>query len=211
MKNVKFIALILLCGLKLLLSAQQRFHVDQSGKAIQVDAFLIEWKSEDADTSKETFPIIWDAINTPQGVAGYIRYSNDDSCLLTDVKIFPDMNNMHTFMKFSYDTSIKGAGFYAYEKSYEDNKTSITTEWVIPWDSIPVDSLNQYEIGFILSNSCNEMTKPLTFYGKRAIVKKGRILTPKVIAQIVTIIILLLLFLRLKAKAKKLNLRRNKD
>jgi hypothetical protein len=194
-----------------LLIAQQRYHVDQSGKPIQVDAFLIEWKSYDSDTSEGAISVIWDAINTSQGVAGYIRYSSDDSCLLTEIKIFPDMNNFYDALKISFDSTVDEASFYAYEISQEKNTTSITTEWMIPWDSIPVDSLNQYEVGVIVSNSCGDIIKPFTLFGNRFTDKNGRVFTPKVIAQIITIIILLLLFLRLKAKARKLNLHRKKD
>ncbi len=210
MKKIQYITIVLLYGLICLLAGQERYCIDRDGKVIQVDGFLIEWNSENSDTLAGALPVIWDAINTPQGIAGYIRYSGNDSCLLKTVKIYPDMHKMHLSITMLFDTTSSASGFYAFEKSQGDTSFSIISEWLIPWDTISVDSLNNYDIGFVATDNCGNSIKPLILYGKRPGEAKNRIFTTKVNVQIISILILLLLFLRLRARARKLNVKRDK-
>lgn len=208
MKKVQVIFIVLLYALQFLLFGQERRHIGRIGKPIQVDAFLIEWSSESADTLPGTVTVIWDAVNTSQGLSGYIRFIGKDSCFVNAVNIYPDMRKMHRSLKMGFDTTT--SGFYAFEKSLNGDAPSIIAEWSIPWDSISLDSLRQYEVGILASDNCGNSLKPIIMYGRRSGDAHGKIFTRKVNMQIITIVILLLLFLRLRARAKKLNSKRGK-
>ncbi len=110
----------------------------------------------------------------------------------------------------TFDTTGPADDYYSFEQSHEGADPSSITEWLIPWDSIFIDSSDHYEVGIVASDNCGKTCNPLVLSGKRSNETKNGIFTRKVNMQIITIVILLFLFLRLRARAKKLNNRRNR-
>lgn len=209
MKTVKITVIILLCFFFSQSADQQRFTVDRTGRAIQVDAFLLEWKEDDSKKLEQgAFSFTWDAVNTPQGLAGYIWYEYSDTCLITAVNIYTQPGNPDRYMKMIMDTALFEPEFYALDKSARDSVTSITVEWLIPWDSIPISPDGRYEIKLTAYNSCKDTLKPFTLSGQYLIKKSGgKNYSLRIVIQVISIAILLALFIMLKARAKRLNRR----
>jgi hypothetical protein len=111
-------------------------------------------------------------------------------------------------MKMIIDTTASGPEFYAFDKSVKDSVTSITTEWLIPWDSMSVTADGQYEIKLTAYTSCKDTLNPVTLTGQYLIKKRGRKnYSQRIVIQVISIAILLALFIMLKSRAKKLNRR----
>ncbi len=201
---MKRIVLVLFCinCLNNICIGQQRILINKNGKAIQIDAFLIEWKAEDADTLLGNYPVIWDAYNTPQGLGGYFRYSSSNTCVLKSITLYPEKQSIHKPLTIACDTFPNNSSFYAIDSSSDNTINLITIEWLIPWDSISLDSYGEYEIELSFNGSCTQSSKPIYLSGKYLQEQKNTIFTPKIKIQIASILILLILFFRLRAKAK---------
>ena len=209
MKIVKITAIILLCLFLSQSADQQRFTVDRTGREIQVDAFLLEWKEDDSKKLEQgAFSFTWDAVNTPQGLAGYIWYEYGDACFITEVNFYTQTGYPDRYMKMTIDTAMSESAFYAIDKSIKDSVTSITTEWLIPWDSMSVTSDGQYEIKLAAYSSCKDTLNPVALSGQYLIKKRGgKNYSQRIVMQVISIGILLALFIMLKSRAGKLNRR----
>ena len=209
MKTVQVTGIIFLCFFLSQSTEQQRLTVDRTGREIQVDAFLLEWKEEDSKKFEQgAFTFTWDAINTPQGLAGYIWYEYSDTCYITTVHFHTQTDFPDRHMKLIIDTAISEQAFYALDKSVKDSATSVTAEWLIPWDSMSVTAEGQYEIKLTAYSSCKDTIKPFTLSGQYLIKKRGgKNYSQRIVMQVISIAILLALFIMLKSRAKKLSRR----
>jgi len=54
-------------------------------RVIQCDGFLMEWSEQQARPMGEG--IVWDAVQTPDGVAGYVRATRQSRCRLAEVLV----------------------------------------------------------------------------------------------------------------------------
>lgn len=209
MKIVKVAGIIFLYLFLSQSADQQGFTVDRTGRAIQVDAFLLEWKEDDSKKFEQgAFSFTWDAVNTPQGLAGYIWYEYSDTCFITTVDFYTQTGNPDRYMKMIMDTAVSEPEFYALDKSARDSVTSITAEWLIPWDSIPISPDGLFEIKLTAYNSCKDTLKPFTLSGQYLIKKSGgKNYSLRIVMQVISIAVLLALFIMLKARAKRLNRR----
>ena len=209
MKQIKVTGIILTCIFLAQSADQLQFMVEKNGRSIQVDAFLLEWHEQDADTlSQGDFSFIWDAVNTPEGLAGYIWYKHQDTCSLSSLKIYPRLSSMDRCMTIILDTAVAESPFYAIEKSIKEADASITAEWLIPWDSMSIDNNGQYCVGLVAASSCKDTLKPITLSGKyTGELRAGSKKTNRITLQLISIAVLLAVFLMLRARAKKLQKR----
>ena len=209
MKQLKIIGIVLLIVFLSQSADLQRFSIDKTGRSIQVDAFLIEWSEEDSDTlDGGVFSFVWDAVNTPEGVAGYIWYILKDTCSLTVLRFYPQIHSKNKYMTIVMGAAASKPTFYAVEKSLKDDDTSVTAEWLIPWDSISIDSDGQYEITLAAFNSCDDAQKSVILSGKHHIEQSGSgKMTRRITFQVISIAVLLAIFLVLRSRARKLQKR----
>ncbi|MGD9202428.1 MAG: hypothetical protein PVI26_12750 [Chitinispirillia bacterium] len=187
-----------------LLSAdtQNIYTIDTRGRPIQLDAFLIEWNINGVKKSISKIPVFWDAMKTPQGVAGYFRFPVNDSCEIISIDIFPSLFKAKLLYSIQIDTIPSSGNYYAVEITDNIEGKSVVTEWIIPWDSIPVDSTGKYEIGFFTRNGCGDTIVPIVFNGVKTADKNTSIYTKQIIIQIISITVLLTLFIILKRRIK---------
>ncbi len=205
-KIVLIISVILLCVCFVNANTQRHFTVGRYGKPIQVDGFLIEWQEDNAGKFGDSLTLILDAMNTPQGLAGYFRYGYTDSCKKIVVKFYPEMKAIHTYLTLDTDTLPPATGplFYAVDKPVEGGgATAVVAEWFIPWSYMSLDSLEQYEVGLITYSACGDTLGRLVLSGKRYHAQGG-VMNTKIVIQIISIMVLLALFILLRAKAKRL-------
>ena len=209
MKQLKVVGIILVCIFISQSADQLQLAVDKTGRSIQVDAFLLEWNEEDSDTINQgLFSLIWDAVNTPEGLAGYFLYTYKDTCTLSSFIIYPQTSALDRYMTMVMDTTVPEPSFYAIEKSINEGDTSITAEWLIPWNKISIDSDGNYNVDFRATSSCKDTLKPITLSGKHTIEQgESGNMTTRITLQVISIVVLLAVFLILRAKAKKLQRR----
>ncbi len=188
----------------LLYGGQQEHVVSREGRTTQPDGFLVEWQEENVDTARGPVSFVWDAMNTPAGLAGYIRYHFSDSCTKLKIVIYPRVNDAGTAWIMSFDTLPGEEEFYAFDKSVDDGDTTVIAEWVLPWSAITDAVSGTYSVGIHAFTECGDTLDLLKLSGKQS-VKKERIINNKIILQLVTIFILFVLFYLLKARLKKGN------
>jgi len=122
-------------------------NVVRSGRKIQVDGFLLEWRGEDANIWPGS-DWRWDAVSTVDGVAGYVSLPagtikdivnntiNNDS---TDAANRPDLVltlravNTGRTLKINLPGQPSGAHF-AFDKEEFDAGGPLTAEWIVPWE-----------------------------------------------------------------------------
>lgn len=202
---MKFFVVYVIFVLYSMSFGQQKYEVDRIGQKIQIDAFLIEWQKENVRIIKDKAVINWDAMNTSEGLAGYIRYTYKDSSSKLRMKFFPDMSSMHRYTSLEYDTTMSYDSLYAVDRTFQGTDTTLVFEWFIPWEKIAIDSVTGiYEIGFTAETESAEPLNPWIITGKKYQEPQGVIFTPKIIFQIVTIVILLGLFFGLRMRAMRL-------
>ena len=115
---------------------------------------------------------------------------------------------MDRYMTMVMDTAVTGPEFYAIEKSIKEGITSVTAEWLIPWDSMSIDDDGQYSVGLTATNSCEDTLKPITLSGEHTIEQSESCnMTTRITLQVISIAVLLAVFLMLRARAKKLQKR----
>ena len=181
---------------------QNIYFIDTKGRPIQLDAFLIEWNTNNVKKIKGKIPIFWDAMNTSQGIVGYFRFPVNDSCEKIVIDIFPSLKKVKRSFSIQIDTIHPSEKYYAVEKIDNKEGKSVITEWIIPWDSIPVDSMGNYGIGFFTHNACGDTIQPIIFKGGKLAHTNASKYTKQIFIQITSIAVLLVLFIILKKRIK---------
>ncbi len=180
------------------------YEVSRAGKVIHIDGFLIEWSSETSDTCPWDVPIVWDAMETSLGVAGYFRCTLLGSCRL---------ENMHYYAgeplalknSFSFDSSLQPTANFALEKYTEEADSAFIIEWQIPWEELAVNEKGNYTCTFQFTNSCSDSLTHIILSGtKEVVIQQDQIITPKIRLQVIMIVILLVLFILVKGRARQL-------
>lgn len=203
MRRVALISFILVSTCWTQQPAQQQVTIDRYGRNIQVDGYLMEWHERDVDTCQGTVSFMWDVINTSIGLAGYIRYRYDDSCSKIGIQVYPQMGSMHRFRTMDVDTHSVEQFLYAVDKSGDNGDTTVIAEWLLPWEQVTLDPMGRYEIGLVSFNSCEDTAPPIILTGSN-VADEGKIVTNKIIVQIIIILILFISFIVLKTRARKL-------
>lgn len=57
--------------------------------------------------------------------------------------------------------------FYRIAQAGATPDSSLVAEWVIPWDSIAVDSSGVYQIGLMVFDGCKDTLQPVIFTGRK--------------------------------------------
>jgi hypothetical protein len=185
-----------------LLDTQNIYTIDTKGRPIQIDAFLIEWNISSVKKINSPTPFFWDAMNTSQGISGYFRFPVNDSCEKIAVDIFTSLDKTKRSISIQTDTIPSSKTHYAVEKIDNQEGKSVITEWIIPWDCIPTDSIGKYEIEFFIHNTCGDNSHPIFFKGVKTEDTDESKYTKQIIIQIFSIAVLLGLFLILKKRIK---------
>jgi hypothetical protein len=80
----------------------------------------------------------------------------------------------------------------------------VSAEWVIPWDTIRVDSAGRYEVGMYATSACGDTLESVVLAGSRDTPQQTEsVFTPAVVGQIFIVVVLLVLYLVLQARARK--------
>ncbi len=180
--------------------------VSMDGRNIQRDGFLLEW---DIDQSRRFAPgldIRWDAMNTPEGFAGYVQYPySADKCGTRT--FFFEREEADTILVMELQTPGPEGKAYNVHLDTERQDSLIAAEWLIPWTELKPDSGGNYRIRLSVQDSCDQQAPTLVISGKTNLLKKDApetISSPRLIFQGVIIAILLIAYILVRAQAKKL-------
>jgi hypothetical protein len=207
MKTLKY----LLLTISLLYSAApavEIYSVAKSGRMVQLDGFLLEWNKDGAKALSGS-PWVWDAINTKEGLTGYFKAIKPLSCHDWTFTLLPRRLSPYASMKMSTSPAAPQT-FYRLTLPYGGPDSSVVMEWVIPWDSIALDSSGSYQIGLMAVDSCGDTLTPVIFNG-HAYASAAAAPWSKVYSKgIFLAVLLVLLYLLQKTTKRKFTVKRKR-
>lgn len=174
--------------------------VSKSGRRIQLDGFLIDWAEKGRQVWKGSGGWVWDAVNTPEGVAGYFHCG---MIACSSWTFYADLHRLKTppwEMPLGDSSQSGDAGFKAV-RTARDTMYSITFEWVIPWDSLTCDSSGAYAVHIAAESKCADTLDPFLIAGNKE--RAISALPPRFTSRIVLIVVLLAVFIALQLAVRK--------
>lgn len=198
----QMLVLWIAAGLQLSFSEPYSFFVDRQGRAIQADGFLLEWAEKDAASSVyRQKKLNYDAVNTPQGVAGYVRVASPDTCQPASFLLGPGVSSKHLYMTIGADAA--PTDLHAVQKGFADTDTSVTVEWIVPKAQLIVNDSGNYTVALTIITSCRDTIPPVVFLGRYSVSEGKKPSTGSATTKGILIGVLLLLFLALRRKTEK--------
>jgi hypothetical protein len=205
-RSAKFLIFIFLFPASCSLLADT-FQVNRSGRRIQLDGFLMDWIAQERRPWGGSSGWVWDAVNTPEGVAGYF-HSRREQC--SSWVFFTDASRLKSKpweMRVSGTAEMTNT-FYRATSAAHDSAHALTVEWVIPWDSIAADSSGAYAIHVAGRSACGDSLQPLLLAGSLYAMVKHSWLPPRFAERIILIVVLLAVFIVMQFKVRKKTHRR---
>lgn len=181
-------------------------RIEAYSRPIQLDGFLLEWNEQDGRVLGADSLLIWDAANTKEGLAGYLKAPVRESCAVDYVRLYPDMNAVHRYKQIALTDSVSTSGFYQLYHRREDPAATIA-EFLLFWDDIDVDSAGAYRVGLIGYTGCGDTLGPLVLAGNRS-APRGGLFTPRMWVQLAVIVVMLAVYVALYVRVRKRNRRR---
>jgi hypothetical protein len=180
--------------------AQDSIAIGRSGRNIQLDGFLMDWVAKNKHGWNGSSTWTWDAVATPEGVAGYF-HAGAPAC--STWTFF--LGGLGIKMGQMQLSTAQGAerSFYRVNHSIRDSAQglAITVEWLVPWDSLSIDNAGRFAIELSGNSACKESLKPLLLAGSVAKVKPR--LPQRLIFQIGIIGMLLVWYVMLQLRIRK--------
>jgi hypothetical protein len=179
--------------------------ISTSGRRIQLDGFLLDWVEKGRHVWKNSHGWVWDAVNTPEGLAGYFHCG---MVACSSWTFFADLHRLKTrpWNMTLGDSSQSGdAGFKA-TRTARDAMFSITFEWVIPWDSLALDSSGVYAVHIAAESGCGDTLDPFLIVGRKGTAVSA--LPPRFTERVVLIVALLAVFIAFQLAMRKKTRRR---
>ncbi len=171
--------------------------VEQHGRRIGPDGFLMEWNPENATTLEDGI-WVWDAMNTPDGPSGYFSTGGQTVCPEWFFSFSPNSESTLIIqIPNGRDVDFFGMNMEGYEE-----QGSITFEWVIPWDQLDLDESGTYEITINAFSSCGDTLETVFLQGKTDPGVSLKV-TPGMVIQAILIAILLVVYFLVRRWAKK--------
>ena len=119
----------------------------RSGRAIQLDGFLIDWQ----ETMRKPWAgsSLWfrDAAATPEGLAGY-AISRSPSCSTWTI-FFVAREPSQPPLSMKIPAADTATGSYCVRHERLNGIATLTIEWLVPWDSITVNAWGDYAVRFV--------------------------------------------------------------
>jgi hypothetical protein len=172
--------------------------VEKNGRRIQRDGFLMEWKEEEARPFGEGLLWSWQAMNTSEGLAGYLKGPAGGRCAPV-VFFFCLPAQRDPLFSISMDTVSERGPLYSIAPLPGGNGAA--AEWVIPWGSWGTES-GGFELTVTGINRCADTLGTFTLSGNAPAAR----FTPhskRLFIQAALIAALASLFFWLRARAKR--------
>ncbi len=184
-------------------AGQHTFTVEKEGRRIQRDGFLLEWRLDRAERVDSRFDVRLDAMDTPEGLAGYVRYTSHDTCKGWTLRFYPRIGVWRRFVEMTVDSVGRPDALFAIDTVLTHSAVHVAVEWMLPWDTLALDSTGAYQIGLTLSSGCGDTLDPILVSGTHMTRPYRGIWTPRIIAQLCVIGVLFALYAFVRVRAKK--------
>jgi hypothetical protein len=138
----------------------------RNGRKIQLDGFLMDWIEKKRQVWKGSTLWSWDAVNTEEGVAGYFHSAGAAACSSWIFIVDAGRHGPREMCVSSVDSAENQ--FYRVNRSQQSgHRTSITVEWLLPWDSIVTDGSGAYGLNIRGRSSCGDSLDPVLLTGEK--------------------------------------------
>jgi hypothetical protein len=184
--------------------ASVNYDVTRSGRKIQLDGYLPEWSSAYARQLDGMQTIRWDAMITPEGLAGYFAVDSIDTCAAWKFRLFPDLRVLHRYLEIDARPGAEAA-HYAVARA---GSHGVVAEWLVPAGDIKADSAGRFRIGLSGVGACGDTFPAITISGVKNAGKVRLIFTPMMKAQILLILMLLTSYFWIRSRVTKPSRRR---
>ncbi len=135
----------------------------RSGRAIQLDGFLIDWQ----ETMRKPWAgsSLWfrDAAATPEGLAGY-AISRSPSCSTWTI-FFVAREPSQPPLSMKIPAADTATGSYCVRHERLNGIATLTIEWLVPWDSITVNAWGDYAVRLWGLSSCGDSLATIAMAG----------------------------------------------
>jgi hypothetical protein len=186
-------------------SSLDTLSISSSGRRIQLDGFLLDWVEKGRHVWKNSNGWVWDAVNTPEGLAGYFHCG---MVACSSWTFYADLHRLKTQpwrMSLGDSSQSGNAGFKA-ARNARDTMFSITFEWVVPWDSLTLDSNGAYAVHIAAESGCADTLDPFLIVGRMGTADSA--LPPRFTERVVLIVVLLAVFIAFQLAMRKKTRRR---
>jgi len=188
---------VLLLMLSVGLFSQESVEIDRYGKRIQLDGFLIEWSEKYSKKWDSSGVWQWDVVNTPEGISGYFKSTATLSCSSWTLLV-ESSGKGKPFIITVPSTDENSQQFYRIDQELLKESSRLVVEWVIPWDAAELDTRGRYALDIRARDECGDTLPSIMITGSKE--PPQRIITGKIIAQVVAIVILLVLYIVFRIK-----------
>jgi hypothetical protein len=183
-------------------NAQVNNESVRMGRKIQLDGFLLDWSSKEAnqwDSGKKWF---WDAVQTSEGLAGYFRSSDSLQCKHWVFSFSSaDTSNKIATVVINND-SLSSSAYYQIDLGLYQNSRIFTCEWLIPYAELKVDTSKNYYCHISGVSGCQDTLQTIVLKG--TLTGKNKKATWSDVAQrVVLIVILAIMLLYVSRKIRK--------
>jgi hypothetical protein len=183
--------------------AQKKYDISKHGRRIQLDGFLLEWKSDSAKNFNGNQEWSWDAINTPDGISGYLKSNHKLSCLdwtFTLQSQNPGIEKL--IIHLNPQQKDQKNTFYQLDRPLFDSAGIASFEWVIPWSAAGIGGDGLYNIDIQGFSNCGDTLPSIMITGNKNIQKSESIWKGTAI-RVVAIAVLSILFIYMRRTTRR--------
>ena len=109
-----------------------RIEVLRDGRKIMHDGFLMEWSLKTATVWGADSIWRFDAMATPEGLAGYMRLLKPQNCAERALQMYADSGKIRERIDLPPDT-LHQSKFFKADLSMVAEDSTYTLEWLVPW------------------------------------------------------------------------------
>ncbi|NLP01494.1 MAG: hypothetical protein GX089_03295 [Fibrobacter sp.] len=175
--------------------SSESYNIDKYGRRIQLDGFLLEWSAETSKKWGDSWR--WDALRTPEGLAGYLRSEGKLKC--TEWKFSFETQKGNT-IPVSIPVPPVDSDYYKVDRKTLDSLQTVSIEWVIPWNRMDTTGAGKFTLLVNGVSACGDTLKEIMLTGSEE--NKTGIITLPVVVQGILIVILAAIYIVIKIRIR---------
>ena len=139
----------------------------------------------------------WDALRTPEGLAGYLRSEGKLKC--TEWKFSFETQKGNT-IPVSIPVPSVDSDYYKVDRKTLDSLQTVSIEWVIPWNRMDTTGAGKFTLLVNGVSACGDTLKEIVLTGSEG--NKTGIITLPIVVQGVLIVILAAIYIIVKIRIR---------
>lgn len=175
MFKLAFVVLFVLSCMQCIVS-QVVYEVNDNGRRIQLDGFLLEWKPSLAKPFGNNIEFVCDAFKTPEGLSGYCKSKNPVSCGDWTISVSNELIGEEIVkIRCLRNGLSEKSSYFQYDNERFVSSGQLVVEWVIPWDKLNSTANDSFKLKFATVNACGDTLPALSLIGKKFTSEKKNI------------------------------------